>query len=60
MLCTMESALYYCLLVPLCSQHSEMCENQVKSERNDDGNRGILEIASSQPEDLGFSFCEDW
>ena len=35
-----------------------MCENQVRNERNDDGNHGILEIASSQPEDLGFSFWE--
>ena len=54
MLCTIEL-----LVGAVVRQHSEMCENIVKSDRNDDGNRGILEIASSQPEDLGFEFCED-
>ena len=54
MLCTIEV-----LIGAVVRQHCEKCENIIKSERNDDGNRGILEIASSQPEDLGFEFCED-
>ncbi len=46
-------------MVPLCSQHSEMCGIQGKSEGNVGGNLGFLEIARSRPEDLGFGFYED-